>query len=229
MVSHVLRKRNRIIAKVNSCYHKRTHKFGFEVPKTLARALQIDKENGDKRWETAINKELGKVCVAFKILEDGTAVPVGHKFINVHMVFDVKMENFQFKARLVANGNETGAPASLTYASVVSRESVRIALTLTTPNGLDAKINDIQNAYLNASTTERLYTKLGPEFDLDAGKFAVIVRALYGTESAGASFRNHLADCMLDLKYESCIANPDVWIKKFAKPDRSDYYDYNLL
>ena len=102
------------------------------------------------------------------------------------MVFDVKMENFQFKARLVANGNEIGAPASLTYASVVSRESVRIALTLTTPNGLDAKINDIQNAYLNASTTERLYTKLGPEFDLDACKIAVIVRAPYGTESAGA-------------------------------------------
>ena len=145
------------------------------------------------------------------------------------MVADIKMGNLQFKARLVANGNETGAPASLTYASVVSRESVRIALTLTTPNGLDAKINDIQNAYLNASSTERLYTKLGPEFDLDAGKIAVIVRALYSTKSVGASFRNHLADYVLETKYELRIANPDVWIKKFAKPDRSEYYDYNLL
>ena len=139
------------------------------------------------------------------------------------------MENLWFKARLVGNGNELGAHASLTYASVVSRASVRTALILATMNDLEVKTNDIENTYLTAPTSERLYTKLGPEFDLDAGKIAVIVRALYGTKSAGASFRNHLADCMLDLKYESCIANPDVWIKKFAKPDRSEYYDYNLL
>ena len=73
-VSHVLRKRNRIIAKVNSRYHKRTHKFGFEVPKTLTRALQNGKEIGDKD-----GKKLVRVHVAFKILEDGTAVLVGHK------------------------------------------------------------------------------------------------------------------------------------------------------
>ena len=49
---------------------------------------------------------------------------------NLHMIFDIKMENFQFKACLIANGNETGIPSSLTYASVVLRESMRIALTL---------------------------------------------------------------------------------------------------
>ena len=72
------------------------------------------------------------------------------------MIFDVKMENFQFKARLVANGNETGAPASSTYASVVSRESVRIALTLAALNGLEVKTSDVENAYLTAPTTEKL-------------------------------------------------------------------------
>jgi hypothetical protein len=40
------------------------------------------------------------------------------------------MENFQRKARLVAGGHTTEMPASITYASVVSREFVRIALTL---------------------------------------------------------------------------------------------------
>ena len=39
--------RNKIIAKVKSRYHKRTHKFGFEVPKTVADALRLDKEHGD--------------------------------------------------------------------------------------------------------------------------------------------------------------------------------------
>jgi len=40
---------------------------------------------------------------------------------------------------MVANGNEVDIPAVLTYASVVSRESVRIALTLAAMNELDVK------------------------------------------------------------------------------------------
>jgi hypothetical protein len=228
-VPHVLNKRDRIIAKVKSRYHKITHKFGFEVPKTVEQALRIDKENGDDRWAKAIKKEIDKVYVAFDVKDIGTEPPVGHAFIGVHLVFDVKMENFQFKARLVANGNETGTPASLTYASVVSRESVRIALTIAALNDLQVKTSDIENAYLTAPTEEKLYTILGSEFGENEGKTAVIVRALYGTKSAGASFRNHLADCMLFLEYESCKADPDVWIKRFHKPDGTPYYGYILL
>jgi hypothetical protein len=103
------------------------------------------------------------------------------------------MENFQRKARIVGNGNETGPPASLTYASVVSQESVRIALTIAALNELEVKTSDIENAYLTAPTTEKLFTVLRDEFGEDKGKVGVIVRALYGTKSAGAAFRNHLA------------------------------------
>ena len=228
-VPHVLRKRDRIIQKVKTRYHKRTHKFGFRVPKTVEEALLIDKENGDDRWAKAIRKEMDKVYVAFDIKDHGSKPPIGHAFIGVHMIFDVKMENFQFKARLVANGNETGAPASLTYASVVTRESVRIALTIAALNDLEVKTSDIENAYLTAPTEEKLYTILGSEFGEDKGKIGVIKRALYGTKSAGASFRNHLADCMLHLGYESCKADPDVWLKRFTKPDGTPYYGYMLL
>ena len=80
---------------------------------------------------------MDKVRIAFDIKEIGAKPPIGHSRIGVHLIFDVKMENFQFKARLVANGNETGTPASLTYASVVSRESVRTALTMAPLNGGD--------------------------------------------------------------------------------------------
>jgi hypothetical protein len=67
------------------------------------------------------------------------------------MVYDVKMENFQRKARLVAGGHMTEVTSStVTYASVVSRESVRIALTLAALNDLEVKTADIENAYLTA-------------------------------------------------------------------------------
>ena len=98
---------------MNSCYHKRTHKFGFEVPKTVADALQIDQQNGDDWWAKVIaSKEMGKVNVAFNIKDKESRPPVGYAYTGVHMIFDVKMENFQFKARLVANGNETGMPST---------------------------------------------------------------------------------------------------------------------
>ena len=53
------------------------------------------------------------------------------------MIFDVKMcENFRRKAIMVAGGHTTETPAALTYASVVSRDSVRIALTIAALNDL---------------------------------------------------------------------------------------------
>jgi hypothetical protein len=50
-VPQVLKQRERIIGVLNSCYHKRTHKFGIEVPKTVKRALEIDKETQTDFWE----------------------------------------------------------------------------------------------------------------------------------------------------------------------------------
>jgi hypothetical protein len=68
----------------------------------------------------------------------------------------------------------------MTYASVVSRESVRIAFTIAALNDLDVKMADIENAYLTAPLIEKVWTVLGPEFGDDSGKVALIVRALYG-------------------------------------------------
>ena len=107
----------------------------------------------------------------------------------------------------------TEVPTILTYASVVLRESVRIALTLAALNDLEVKISDIQNAYLTTSVTEQIWIILGPEFGADAGKKVIVTRALYGIKSAGAAFRNHLADCMEFLGYKSCLVDQDIWYK----------------
>jgi hypothetical protein len=85
------------------------------------------------------------------------------------MIFDVKMEDFRRNARFVAGGHTTDAPRAMTYASVVSRESVRIALTLAALNDLAVKMADIENDYLTAPITEKVWTVLGPEFGDDAG------------------------------------------------------------
>jgi hypothetical protein len=115
------------------------------------------------------------VRVAFSILDDDQAVPVGHQEIRCHGIYDIKMDGFARKFRMVAGGHMTEAPATLTYASVVSRESVRILLTIAALNNLQVKAGDIQNAYLTAPVTERIWTRLGNEFGTDCGKEAVII------------------------------------------------------
>ncbi len=101
-------------------YHKRTHKYGIEVPKTVEEAYAIDKATGTTFWHDAIKKEMRNVCVAFDVLKDGAAPPPDHQLMHCHMIFDVKMEDFCCKAWLVAMGHLTKAPATLTYASIVS-------------------------------------------------------------------------------------------------------------
>ena len=43
----VLRRRNRIVAKVKSKYWVRTHKLGIQIPKSVEEAVKLDKANGD--------------------------------------------------------------------------------------------------------------------------------------------------------------------------------------
>ncbi|KAL7474388.1 hypothetical protein ACHAW6_000363 [Cyclotella cf. meneghiniana] len=58
--------------------------------------------------------------VDFDILPDGVVPPPDHQYMKCHMIFDIKMEDFCRKAWLVARGHMTKAPATLTYASVMS-------------------------------------------------------------------------------------------------------------
>jgi hypothetical protein len=118
------------------------------------------------------------------------------------MIFDLKMRDFRRKSCFVAGGHTIDTPHTITYASVVSRELVRIAFTLAALNDLENKMADIDNAYLTAPLTEKVWCIFGPEFGEDAGKKALIVRALYGLKSTDAAFRNHHAECMTHLGWK---------------------------
>jgi hypothetical protein len=177
-VPRVLKKRSRIIAEVTKRYHNRTHTFGVEVPKSWDDCVRLDKENDNTLWQDAVRKEMKNVRIAFQILNDADAIPPTYQEIRCHMIFDVKMEDLWRNARFVAGGHTTNTPHAMMYASVVSRESVIIDLTLAALNDFNVKMADIENAYLTAPITEKIWTVLGPEFGDDAGKRALIVRAL---------------------------------------------------
>ena len=119
----------------------------------------------------------------------------------------------------------------MTYVSVLLQESVHISLTLAALNYMEIKKSDIQNAYLTAPCSDKIWTTLGSKFSPDlAGKRALFGRALYGLKSAGASFRNHLAECMRNIGYSSCLVDLDLWFKEETRQsDGAKYYAYFLI
>ena len=138
-------------------------------------------------------------------------------------------ENFRRKARFVAIGNETDAPAALTYSSVVSRESERIALLIASLNELEILACNILNANLTATCCEKVYVIAGPEFGSDAGSVMIVRKELYCLISSGAAFRAHLAETLYDLNYSPSKADPDVWIRPAVKPNGFEYYEMTLV
>ncbi len=154
------------------------------MPNTVKEALKLDRKNGNTLWADAIATKMKNVRVAFKLLPDGTVAPNGYQKISCHMIFDIKMEDFRQKARLVAGGHRTEAPATITYTSVVSRETVRLALTIVALNYCKVKVGDVLNAYITAPITEKVWNVLRPEFGPNQGQSALIVQALYGLKSA---------------------------------------------
>ena len=235
-VPQILRRRNHIIAKAKSKYWRTTHKFGIKLPHSVAEALEIDRITGTDFWAKAINKEMSKVKVAWKVHEGheghtpeevrkGLADQlIGFQEIGCHIVFDVKMD-FTRKARFCAGGHTTEAPAAVTYSSVVSRDSIRLGFLIAALNGVDIMSCDLENAYLNAPCREKIWFEGGVECGEDKGKVLVIVRALYGLKSAGNAWRAALAQVLADIGFVSTKADPDVWIRPAVRPDGFKYYE----
>jgi Reverse transcriptase (RNA-dependent DNA polymerase) len=212
-VLYVIKKWNRIISAARTRYIPRDQKFGIEIPHSVKRALEIDRETGTTFWRDAIKKEMLNIASAISILDEGAKPPPGFQWIPCHIIFDVKMD-FTRKARFVAGGHTTAPPNSITYASMVSRESVHIAFLLAALNGLD-----MLAACMNADCLEKVYMTCGPEFGHLNGWIGVIIKALYGLHSSGYAWRTHLAATLHSLDFTMCYADNDVWMSRAKCPD----------
>jgi len=228
-VPTVLRRRNRIIKRAVSRHQRIGYKFGIPLPSSVADAERLDRANGNTLWMDALRKEMEAVRIAFEVQDADVKHLPGYKKIPGHIIWDVKMD-FTRKAHYVAGGHRTDPPKVLTYSSVVSRESVRMALFVAALNDLGVRLTDIGNAYLTAATTERCYVVAGDEFGPELkGRILKIVRALYGLKSAGAAFHAHLASILRHIMgFTPCEADPDVWMRLAQKPDGTLYYEYVL-
>eukprot|EP00957_Ditylum_brightwellii_P176724 13460682-Ditylum_brightwellii.AAC.2 len=138
-------------------------------------------------------------------MENDKKTPGGWAKVTGHIIFNAKMD-FMRKARWVLDGHKT-------------------------PDlNLGVWTEDIQNAYLQALSSQKYYIVCGAEFGLkNVWKQALIRRSLYGEKLAGKDFYNHLRECIRHLGFVACPADPDVWMGPAIHNNGSKYYEYILL
>lgn len=92
-----------------------------------------------------------------KCLRDKDELPIGKA--NTNPILDTRMYKVEYPdghTYFMVDGHKTKTPAVMTYSSMVSRDSVQIALMIAVLNDLNIMACDIQNAYLLAECRERI-------------------------------------------------------------------------
>ena len=138
--------------------------------------------------------------------------PDGFQKIRVHLVYAVKHDG-RFKARHVADGHLTKEPVESIYSGVVSLRSLRMVVFLSELNDLEIWGADVENAYLEAYTDEKLCIIAGLEFKELQGHFLIMIKALYRTRSGGARWHDRLFDILQELNFKPSKTDPDVWMR----------------
>ena len=211
------KKLNRMInqAKLQSYRREPFWKFGVLVPRTHAQAVELDRINGNTKWQDAEETEMRQLIEYQTFVDKGKGgeAPAGYKKIRCHMIYDVKHDG-RHKARLVAGGHLTDPNTDSVYSGVVSLRGIRLIVFLAELNSLELWGADVGNAYLEAKTKEKVYIVAGPEFGRLEGHTLLIDKALYGLRSSGLCWHQRFADVLRDMGFVQSKAEADIWMRE---------------
>ena len=134
------------------------------------------------------------------------------------------------KSKHVDGGVLIDPPLLMTYLGVVIRYSVRLDFPIASLDGLDILAGNIQNAYLNTTTKEKLFSYTSDEWKYGQGRVVVTVWALHTLKSSDLVWRNHCSDILGNhLGFQSYLANPNIWFKAETDKSGNEYYTYILV
>ncbi len=221
--SHIKRKRKKPGAN-NRKKGVRQFKYGKEVPKTWDDVIRLDEAANCTMWQDAVKKEISALiyhqCFEFK--NPGYKPSRDYQYAPMRLVYDVKPDG-RCKARLVISGDTVDPKGLATRATVVKTVSVRTLDIIADLYGLEMLQGDIGNAFIQAKTKEKCYTRCGAEFGSKAGCIAILVKALYGLTTSAHQWRNMLADFIRSMGFKPTRFDRDVWMRQ---RDTNDGYDY---
>ena len=139
------------------------------------------------------------------------------------MIFDVKKEDFRRKARLVAGGHVINSSMFESYSSVVQTNSLRLLQTVALNEDFKIITADIGNAFIQAFTKEKNWSRCGDEFGEKSGCVVEIKKALYGLSTSARQWSLELGDTLKSFGFNPSRADPDLWLKM---SDDESHYEY---
>ena len=170
------------------------YQHSFQISTDYNHAIRPDKKNSNTHWQDTMDLESSQ--------------------IHEHKVFkDTVNLDDRSKERLVTDGHLTKEPGESIYSGVVSLRSLRMVVFLPQLNNLEIWGADVNNAYPEAYTDEKLCIIAGPELNELQGHFLTMVKALYGTHSGGARWHDRLFDILQELSFKPSQVDHDVWTR----------------
>ena len=92
-----------------------------------------------------------------------------------------------------------------------------ILMTIAAANNLEVMTGDIGNAYRNANTQEKIYTRAGIKFELVCimakGGLLKVIKALYGLLTTVNMWHAHLLHTLRAMVFRPTRVDPYVWIR----------------
>ena len=204
---------------------KNKEKFGINIPNSVKEALTLDRINKNNLWAQAITKEMEGLNNAncFKYYPGHHKFPSCYQYTPLRIIFDIKKEDFRRKARLVAGGHVVNSTMFESYSSVVQTKSLRLLLTIALGHSLTIVTADIGNAFIQAVTEEKIWSKCGKEFGDKAGCVVEIKKALYSLSTSARQWSLQLGDTIKSYGFQPSRADPGLWLKKSFD---GLYYEY---
>jgi Reverse transcriptase (RNA-dependent DNA polymerase) len=122
------------------------------------------------------------------------------------MVHDVKYDGYH-KNCLVSGGHLTDPNTESVYSGVESLRGIWLVTFLSELNQLELWGTNVGNAYLEATTIEKVYIVGGPEFGDLEGHTLVIHMTLYGLCSSGLCWHQCFANVLrsVGFKPSGCV------------------------
>ena len=194
---------------------KKRAKFGIKIPNSVREALLLDTENKNNLWAEAIKKEMTALDNAgvFQYKPPNFTIPFGYQYAPLRMIFEVKQEDLRRKARLVAGGHVVDSSMYESYSSVVQTITLRLLQTVAVNEGLKTITGDIGNAFIHATTNEKIWTKAGAEFGERRGCKIIFKKALYGLSTSARRWNLTLGDTISAMGFKPSRSDADLWIK----------------
>ena len=84
-------------------------------------------------------------------------------------------------------------------------------------------MTNIENAYLEEITSEKVCIRAGSEFGDLEGYLLIIYKALYGFKTSGKAFCQLLQECLLDLSFVPSLAEASIYMRKCQTADHYKY------